>query len=109
MTPSEMPKVKRLQMDREVLRRLLKARYKSLEDAIQEVSRIRYNYFKVRKAYYFVDRELANIDGRLKLCESSGPSLTRKTKEQKAVEELSKEQLTELIAKLELLKEKEGL
>ena len=109
MTPSEMPKVKRLQMDREVLRRLLKARYKSLEDAIQEVSRIRYNYFKVRKAYYFIDHELATIDGRLKICESTGLNKPTKTKEQEAVEELSKEQLTELIAKLELLKEKEEL
>ena len=105
MTPSEMPKIERLQMNKRVLKHLLDLKYKKLEDALQVTNHIRYTYFRVRRAYHFIDRELANIDGRLQLCKSSGLNRTRKTKDQEAIEDLSKEQLTELIGQLESLKE----
>lgn len=109
MLPIEMPKVERLQMDKKGLKHLLDTRYKELEDALQIANRIRYNYFRIRRAYHFIDRELANIDGRFKLCKPSGLTRVRKTKDQEAIEDLSKEQLTELIGKLESLKGKEEL
>ncbi len=103
----EMPNIDRLQITRRSLKSTLDARYKELEDALQKAHRIRYRYFRIRRAYHFVDRELAKIDGRFHVIESTASGKSTKTKKQKSIEDLNKEQLTELITKLEMLKERE--
>ena len=109
MTPEKTSKIARLQLTRETMRCHMDTRYKQLEDALQETHRLRYSYLRIRRAYHFIDRELANIDGRFRVVEPAGPGKPKKSKEMKAVEDLSPEQLSELIVKLELLREREVL